>query len=805
MSDPVRPVKQLTLAERVRLLSGADAKRTIAVPRLGIPPITLVDGPHCARRVAGALDAVPGASSTCFPTGTGLAASWDVDLLRRVGQALGRETIGVGAQVLLGPTVNIIRHPLAGRGFECLSEDPQLSAALAVAYIAGLQAQGVGACIKHYACNNQETERYRIDVRVSERVLRELYLPAFEAAVREAGAWSLMAAYNRVNGQFCCQHQDLLRRILIEEWGFDGVVVSDWGAVHASEASIDAGCHLEMPGPGLFYNRHLADAVEHGQVAAERIDDAAERVLRLNERCQGERAPAEVDSAGHRQLALEAAEAGMVLLKNEADCLPLPADRLRRLAVIGPNAAETHHSGGGSSCGTPPYRISVLEGLRLELGDAVAIAHERGCDHDDVFLPPIPAEWFPDGLRRQCWSSAWPEADAAAEQTQHSAWINDWFMRAADGSDACVTWQGEMVVPADGDYRFVLDHSGAVALQLDDQVLIEDRIPGPPIASERALPTANCRLEAGRRYRLRLCYRDLHAQMFTHCKLMAARESTAEERNAAIRAAVTAAAQADAAVLVVGDMDNVGESEGVDRRSLALSDAQNALIQAVAQANPRTVVVINRGGPSLMPWIEQVPAVLQSWLAGQEVGRAVARILLGFSEAGGRLPMSFPRRVEDIGASYPGASTLAYDEGLLVGYRWHDAKQLPPLFPFGHGLGYAGIELMDATVPGRVTAGSDLVVEASLVNRSGRAGSTVLQCYASWPRPATGDPVRELVGFHKVRLAPGEERRVRVTVPARALRRWGGDGWCTPKGEYRLDLGFSAADLQLHRLFRCED
>jgi beta-glucosidase len=786
-------VKKMTIHERVRLLSGRDGKQTQPISRLGVPSITLVDGPHCARRLAGALDVVPGESSTCFPTGTGMGASWDVDLIKRIGQALGRETIGVGAQVLLGPTINIIRHPLAGRSFECLSEDPQLTAALATAYIHGVQAQGVGTCVKHFACNNQEAERYRVDVRIDQRTLRELYLPAFEAAVCEAGAWSIMAAYNRLNGQYCCQSQELLRQILIEEWGFDGVVVTDWGALHACEQALAAGCHLEMPGPGVFYGRNLADAVEHRQVPVEHVDDAAGRVLHLVERCTGQRAAGEVDSARHRALALEAAENSMVLLKNTAAALPLRD--VSSIAVLGPNAAETQYGGGGSSCGQPPYLISVLDGLRECCGDRVVIRHEPGCDNYDHFLPPVPADWFPDGLQRSQWSSAW-EQDATLCQQDSTGWINDWYMPARDAADFMVRWTGDLVVPANGCYRFVLDHCGVVQLRIDETILIDDCLTGPPIASERSLPDATIELSAGRRYRLGLVYRNTHAQMFTHCKLMATRLLSANERQACIQQAVAVVRDVDAAVVVVGGIDNVGETEGIDRRGLGLPGDQDELIRAVAAANPRTVVLLNRGGPSLMPWLNAVPAVMQTWFAGQEVGRAAARILMGDTEPGGRLPMRFPASEASVGAEYPGDQQLAYTEGCLVGYRYDDHAGIEPLFPFGHGLGYTEFELTALAWPETAVVGEDLRLGVRVRNLGNR-GRVVLQCYASWPDADADDPVRELVGFGKWWIEENGRQDVEIVITARALRRWRTAGWLTPVGEYRFAIGCSSRDLRL--------
>lgn len=804
----------LTLEEKVSLVGGADLWTTPGVPRLGIPPLKLTDGPNGARGLS-----VPGAGlrAACFPCGTALAATWSPELVGRVARALGEEARSKGAHVLLAPTVNLHRHPLAGRNFEAYSEDPLLSARMASAFVAGVQSTGVAACVKHFACNDSEFERHTISSEVGERALRELYLRPFEAAVREAGAWSLMGAYNRLNGTYACEHPRLLTEILREEWGFDGVVVSDWYATQSTTASAAAGLDLEMPGPPRQFGEKLLAAVRAGELPAGTLDAMVRRLLVLRERTGAfsrDDPQREIDRPEHRLLAREAAAEAIVLLKNQG-ALPLDASRLRKLAVIGPNAASSVLQGGGSAQVTPHYAVTALDGIRARCGSEVEVRFERGCTRhrstpviDHELLAPRDDETR-DRIRVELFAGGELRGEPLHAATLARAQLT-WFGAPATGVPAelfSARCLATLAPPETGDYTFSLTSVGRSRLLVDGGVVVDAWEASTGGESFFGLGSPEVKgqvhLEAGRRYELCIEYAKSQpklalAGVTAGCVL--------PEPADLMERAVACAAAADAAVVVVG-LDSEWESEGRDREDLALPGRQRELVERVAAANPHTAVVLNAGSPLEMPWLAEVPAVLQLWYPGQELGHALADVLFGDVDASGRLPASLPARLEDTPAflHYPGENDrVRYGEDVFVGYRWYDTRDVAPLFPFGHGLSYTRFRYGELRADARsYGVGDPIEVSIDVTNTGDRPGREVVQLYLRDVASSLARPAKELCGFAKLSLAPGETDTARFRLDRRALSFYdpARADWVAEAGEFELLAGSSSRDIRARATF----
>ena len=794
----------LTLDEKASLLAGADLWNTRAIPRLGIPSLRVSDGPNGARGCAMS----GGPTSACFPCGAALAASFDPALVERVGAALAAEARSKGAHVLLAPTVNIQRTPIGGRNFECHSEDPCLAARIAIAIVRGLQGAGVAACVKHFAANDTERERHTVSCEIDERTLREIYLPPFEAAVREAGAWSVMAAYNRLRGTHCTEHQELLGGILRGEWGFDGLVVSDWFATRSTAASARAGMDLEMPGPARHYGEKLAAAVRAGAVPQAALDASVLRLLRLLERTgafawhdQPERA---VDLREHRALAREAAAAGIVLLRNQGDVLPLDAERLRVLAIIGPNADRAVIQGGGSARVNPHYAVTPLEGLRARCGGAIEVLFERGCRNDRG----VPVLAPPGGFAVEVFAGAEPAGrPVLTQQARSGEWL--WLAPPAPlpaDRPFSARLRGRLVAEASGPHRLSLVSAGRSRLRAAGRELI-DNWTAPQRGSaffgygSREV-SGEIDLHMGQAVELEIDF--LHDRPGVIAGLRCG--CLPPEREDALERAEAAARRADAALVVVG-LDEDWETEGRDRESIVLPGRQDELVARIAAANPRTVVVVNAGSPVAMDWAERVPAIVQLWYPGQESGNALADVLFGDTDPGGRLPLTIPRRLEDTPtfSHYPPQDgVMRYGEACFVGYRGFDAHDVTPRFPFGHGLSFARFEYGPLHIArGEVRAGDVVECEIELANTSARAGSEVVQLYLAAPDAVQPQPRRALRAFAKLALDAGERRAVRFRLDERALAHWdvGEGAWRVAPGTYEIAVGRSSRDLRAHASF----
>ena len=820
LARPVKPVEaqierliaELTLYEKVSLLSGTDAWHTVAIDRLGIRSLTMTDGPHGVRASNQEMGRKTG-PTTCFPTGVSMGASWDPDLVEEVGEALGEETLAMGCDVLLGPCINIVRGPLGGRNFETYAEDPFLVGRLGVGYVQGVQSVGVGTSVKHYAVNNQEIERFRSSSNLDERTLREIYLPAFETIVKEANPWTVMCSYNRVNGIYASQHNRLLNEILKDEWGFDGVVVSDWGANHTTVESVKGGLDLEMPGPAKYYGGLLEEAVMNWQIDETAVNEAARRMLRLIIRTGklgkgGRRNGGEVNTVKHQNLARKLAEESIVLLKNERNILPLDAAKLSTLAVIGPNAADGRIGGGGSSYVVPPYRTSPLEALKARLEGKVQIVYAKGCDND-VNLPVVPSAWLelPQGGGNGLWGEYFTtmNMDGSPVYSGRDDWLDFWWFVDTTGSAKSQRnsgrWTGILRVPESGSYRVRLTNSGNCRLFLNDELVLENNAAS---SANHAIGVGSSEvilaLTAGQSNSLRIEFIRHKNQNFAHWRMAMSywHDPVTDHR---LEQAVEAARRCDAAIIFAG-MPEHYETEGVDRPDMELPGRQNELIRRVVEANPKTIVVLNAGAPVRLPWQNEIPAILEAFYPGMEGGNAVVRILLGEVNPSGKLPVTFPKRLEDtpayINSTYLGARDINYGEGIFVGYRYYDKRKVEPAFPFGHGLTYTQFELGPVVATETVEQGAKFEIMVKLRNTGAVPGKEVIQLYVSDLEASLPRPDKELKGFKKVALQPGEEQEVSFFLTKRDLAFYDPyqKTWVAEPGEFELLVGFSAQDIR---------
>jgi beta-glucosidase len=648
-------IQQMTLEEKAALCTGASSWTTPPVERLGIPELTVSDGPHGVRRVPKEQGLVEKSlPATCFPTASCLASTWDVDLIHTMGEALAEECIALNVDVLLGPGANMKRSPLCGRNFEYFSEDPFLAGEMAAGLIEGIQSKGVGTSLKHFTANNQEYQRFSISAEVDERTLREIYLPAFEKAVKRAKPWTVMCAYNKLNGEYCSEHHTLLTEILKNEWGFEGFVVSDWGAVHDRVASLKGGLDLEMPGPQDTRVKAVIEAVKSGELEESVLDESVRRILGIIAKAQETPKGGAFDINAHHELAHQIANEGMVLLKNEG---LLPLKEPQHIAVIGHSAQEAHFQGGGSSHINPTKVTVPFVALQEAAGDA-ELTFAEGYPADDSFRQDL------------------------------------------------------------------IDQAAAIAQT------------------------------------------------------------------------------ADVAVLYVA-LPSYIESEGYDRAHLDLTPQQVALIKAVAAVQPNTVVVLNNGAPVAMSdWINDVAAVLEGWMMGQAGGVAIADVLFGKVNPCGKLAETFPLKLVDTPAylNWPGgAGEVRYGEGLYIGYRYYDAKQMPVLFPFGYGLSYTSFEYSNVKVSSKTFKDVDgLTISLDITNTGDLPGAEIVQVYVHDRESELARPEKELKGFAKVNLQPGETKKVSIPLDFRSFAYYHPKHhqWITESGDFDLLIGASSVDIR---------
>jgi beta-glucosidase len=785
-------LKRMTLEEKVSMLAGIDFWQTRAIKRLGIPAIKVTDGPHGARTadVANPNLTLP---ATSFPTAVTMAATWNLDLIEKVGGALGAETRARGCAVLLGPCVNIHRSPLGGRNFESYSEDPYLSSQMAVAHVKGLQSKKTSPCVKHFALNNSEFERMTISSEVDERTMREIYFPSFEKAVKEAGAWSVMCSYNKVNGTYASENRRLLTEILKDEWGFAGVVISDWFATHSVAPAAIAGLDLEMPGPAQYFGEALVKAVKDGKVDVKVIDDKVRRILGLMEKTgalDGEiPTPKTIkDFPAHRKLAREVAEEGIVLLKNDKQLLPLDSRKVKTIAVIGPNAVSASIQGGGSAQVNPYYKVAPLEALKKLCGAKVKVLYELGCPSNIRTLPMDPDCLLSDktgkknGLTGEYFANnefAGKPAATKVDTAFDFRWIAPALL-ALKTADFSIRWEGIFKAPADGKYKFGLSANGWCRVFINGKEVCSNW--GDNISPQEFIEFCKNPNIPAPMGTLRL-----------GCDI--------PQPPDLLQRAVNAAKSADVAIVCCGTTEEY-ESEGFDRKDMALPPGQDDLISKVAKANPNTIVVLNNGSPLAMPWLAQVPAVLEALFPGQECGNAIASILFGLVNPSGKLPDTFPRQLKDNPAypNYPGKNgKVVYAEDIFVGYRHYDAKKVEPLFSFGHGLSYTTFKYSNIKVsPTKAGAGTKIKVNIDVANTGKTAGKEVVQLYVSDTACSVPRPPKELKAFKKVALASGETKTVSFTLTKEALSFYDvkSKDWVTEPGDFEILVGSSSRDIR---------
>lgn len=788
-------LKKMTLDEKLDYIGGINGFYIRGNKRLGLPEFKMADGPIGIRNFG---------PSTAYAAGIALAASWDEALAGQIGTMIGKDARARGVHFLLGPGVNIYRAPMCGRNFEYFGEDPFLASRMTVNYIQGVQAQGVSATVKHFMGNNSELNRHHTSSDIDERTMREIYLPTFEAAVREAKVGAIMNAYNLVNGVHMTQHGYLNNKVAKQEWGFDGVLMSDWDATYDAVAAANAGLDLEMPS-GKFMNReNLGKAIREGMVTESAIDDKIMRILRTAirfgwlDRDQTDFTWPLYSEEG-RKLALETAKASIVLLKNQGDLLPLDKGKIKSLALIGPNAYPAVPVGGGSAQVRPFTAVSYLEGLSEYLAGSASVTWSRGIvPLAEIFdsssfvttekggKPGLVAEYF-SNLEM----SGAPAITRIDERVNFS-WdaTNPW--PAGPGKGLSARFTGYFMPKASGDHRFSVASYGLDGYRLfvDGKKVIDRTGQPQPILH------ATLKLKEGKPYSIRLEYLhfDHHARIGMGVRKVS--DLIAPEVK-------TLAANTDVAIVLAG-FDPTNEGEGADR-TFQLPLGQDELIAMVRNANKNTIVVLTSGGSvDMSRWVDGIQTIVEAWYSGQEGGRALAQLLFGGFSPSGKLPVTFERRIEDSAtfASYAPKpdGKIAYSEGLFLGYRHFDREGKRPLFPFGHGLSYTKFIFSNLAVTPNVVSGDRPVTVAfDLTNQGQREGAEVAQVYVGEVRAPMPRPPKELKGFTKVKLGPGQTKRVQVTLDRRAFSHFDDKvlQWKADPGEYEVLVGSSSQQIEL--------
>ena len=786
-------LKQLTLEEKIDIIGGVDDFYIRAIPRIGLPRLKMADGPVGVRNYG---------PSTVFG-GIGLAATWDPELAQRIGTVIGEDARARGVHFMLGPGVNIYRAPLCGRNFEYFGEDPFLSARTAVAYIKGMQSQGVSATVKHFMGNNQEYDRHNIDSIIDERTMREIYLPVFEAAVKEAHVGAIMDSYNLTNGVHMTQNGYLNSDVAKKDWGFTGVLMSDWTSVYDGVAAANGGLDLEMPS-GKFMNRAtLLPAIRAGKISEATIDDKVRRILRTAiqfgwlDREQTDLSIPRQNPEG-KQVTLEAARAGMVLLKNDGNVLPLDKGKLRTIAVIGPDAYPAVPAGGGSADAKPFTPVSYLEGLANYPGSSAKVYYERGLPTLDEIAKhtefTTEATGGRQGLKTEFFTNADLSGTPAVNRTDKH--VNYEPARGGGGADTdmSIRWTGYFTPPTPGEYLVFVQgpgENGGYRLYVDKKLVFDNWKTWYAFVGEKTIA-----LTAGP-HQVELDYYAHGGWGKTMANLGIVRPETLVSAEAK-----SLASHADAVVLAVG-FDPASEGESGDR-TFQLPPGQNELIHQIAAVNKNTVVVMTSGGGvDMAGWVDQVPALLQAWYPGQEGGTALAQLLFGEFNPSGRLPISIERRWEDNAVHdsyYPknGGKKVEYTEGVFVGYRHFDKSGIKPLFPFGYGLSYTTFAFKNLTMS--PASGEQLVTVAFDVSNTGaRSGAEVAQVYVGDKHAKVPRPVKELKGFARVELNPGETKHVQVTLDRRAFSYYDvkSHSWTVAPGDFDIYVARSSAEIEL--------
>ena len=788
---------KLTLEEKIVLLGGVGGMSIRSEPCIGMPELRMSDGPMGVKTWG---------YSTAYAAGIGLAASWDPNLARRVGEMLGADARARGVSFLLGPGVNIYRAPMNGRNFEYFGEDPFLAGQIAADYIRGVQSRGVIATVKHYAANNSEYDRHRINAIIDERTLREIYFPAFEAAVKQGNAGSVMDSYNRVNGEYATQNSFLNNEVLKKEWGFKGILMSDWGATYDGVAAANGGLDLEMGNADFMTLKTLLPAIKEGKVSESVIDDKVRRILRTAmqfgffDREQSDPTIPRLNPES-KAVALESAEEGTVLLKNEGSLLPLDPKKIHSVAVLGPKAYPAVPGGGGSSQVSAFAPVSLLEGVSTAFSpQGVKVYWNAGVKTAGSIFAET--HWCIDPNCKSSGLQRTEYIDSTGVKTASGTDDEVDSLDHADGDDwnpgyRRVEWDAYYLPKTSGTYRVVAATVGEDSYQL----MVDDKetIKVPPHQNGQAAKSALLQLEAGKPVRIKFIY-------WPSTEGRTAGLGIIPEGQLLDPDAIRLAKAADVAVVSLGFGPGT-EGEGLDR-TYQLPFGQQELLEAISKVNPHTIVILAGGGSvETKDWIDKVPVLMQSWYAGQEAGHSLAGILLGNVNPSGKLPISWERKLEDnptVGNYYEsdGSRDVRYAEGLFVGYRYYDAKNVEPLFPFGFGLSYTSFSFSNLTVtPDDIHENAPITVAFDVQNTGTRAGAEVAQVYVGDPSASVSRPVKELKGFSRVLLNPGETRHVVVQLDRRSLAYWDvkRHDWKVDPGKFVVYVGDSSRNLPLQR------
>ena len=807
-------LQQMTTNEKISLLSGKGAYNTQNIDRLGLSQLELWDGPNGVRSNSNE-------QATAFPVGISMGATWNVELINELGIALGKESRAFGVEVLLGPTMNIIRTPLNGRTFETFSEDPYFNGEMASAYINGLQSEHVGSSVKHYIANNQEIRRMDVSANISERALREIYLPAYEKVISKSQPYTFMAAYNKINGVHATEQKYIMNDILRKEFGFEGVLLSDWGGVKSTVPSLKASLDLEMPGPGKYYEKPLRKALKKGLVKEIEIDNAALRMIKLILKTSMGKSYNKSDvMVENKRIAKKVAEESIVLLKNENSILPLNANSIQTLAVIGPNANRSVIQGGGSARVTPAYSITPLQGIIENAAmNNIEVQYEKGVEnHPSVpLMEKISLRTTKDskekGLKAEYYRSYNFSDTPYKTETDEELRIFGILDQDIFGS---VLWTGEFIAEKNGQYRFSSNPGLGKARIYIDGKKISLNEKGPPVFGG-VLPSAKIGsifLKAGS-YPIRIEYSakpnfllsfilkivmPAMSDMLNKFRFL---EIGCRLPEPDISSAVTLARNTDAVIIVVGSADNY-ETEGEDRPSMKLTGKQDKLIESILNVNDNTVVVMNTGSPIEMPWVSSCPAILQVWLPGQEGGNAISNILFGNVNPSGKLPVTFPIALEDNPSYkyYPGNDEVEYSEGVYVGYRYYDTKNVAPLFPFGHGLSYTEFEYSNFNCPIEVSSLKNVELKFIIKNVGKTQGQEVVQCYVRDVESRLERPIKELKAFYKLNLLPGESKTVNLSLDKTSFSFFDDqiNKWIVEPGKFEIMIGSSSKDIRLKQI-----
>ena len=802
---------QMSLEEKISLLGGYanDGMRSNGIERLGIPKLNMANGPHGL----GGID-----DATFFGGGVSFGATWNPELLEEVGKAIGAEARFADKHIMLGPCVNIHRLPIGGRNFESYSEDPYLASQLGVAWIKGVQSMNVAACVKHFAGNEQEFERNGVNIEMDERTLREIHLPAFKAAVQEANTYTVMSSYNRFRGKFVSESDYLLNQVLRKDFGFTGFVISDWDATHSCISSALAGLDLEMPGPPMYFGDSLLLAVNDNKIPEQLIDQKVINILKIMIKLgllddQNKMPKGEIGTDYHQMLSRKVTEQSVVLLKNASlpgqdnKLLPLNKEKIKSIAILGPKAEEASLGGGGSSEVFAKDSISLIEGLKNKLGNDVEITFLNGINFTTEF-PAIESKNLLteengkeiNGLTGVYFRNVHLQGEPVLTRIDKEVNFN-WGQGSPDPKiekdGFSVRWTGKLEATKDGMYKIGINSNDGSKLFVNGKLFVHNW--GNHGAKMRSAPLY---MKKGERV-------DVMIEYFETGNSASMKFEWELQQKAKYNEDVLKLAKKADLVIIAAGLTKIFECEGFDRASMDLPGAQNEMIKDVAKVNPNTIVILTNGTPiSMMDWIEDVPAVLEAFYPGQEEGNALADILFGDVNPSGKLPVTFPKYYKDSPAYeyYPGEnSQLTYSEGIYVGYRYYDTKNVEPLFPFGFGLSYTSFEYSNIKIDKEEITQNDILnIELSVKNIGDVNGDEIVQLYIHDLKSKVDRPEKELKGFKRVSLKAGESKIIQLQIDKKALSFYDIEtkSWLAEPGEFEILIGSSSKDIRLKKIFK---